>query len=115
MLVVPDEDYAQERDGLLPEETEIQGPDKPLETTIDDVESGLTVASKGDLVGLYTSDYHSRVAHYTTTAAHDGSLQTYGADTDLFKRESPLKHNVVTQTLANGPRQLYKMAKRESV
>jgi hypothetical protein len=113
VMVVPDEEYAEQFNDSIPEETEIQGPNIDLHTTIDDWESALSIASEKDTIDAYTSDYHSPVVHAVGRAAHDEAVNTFGASTNTKRRESILKHNAVTQTLANGPRQLYKAAKRD--
>jgi hypothetical protein len=113
VVVVPDEEYAEQLSDSIPGETEIQGPDEELHTTLDDWESALDIASGTDTIDAYTSDYHSLVVHGIGKVVHKGDLNTFGADTRLRERESPWKHNVATQTLANGPRQLRKAAKRD--
>lgn len=112
VIVVPDEEYAKQFNDSIPEETGVQGPDEELHTTIDDLGSVLNIASNKDTIDTYTSGYHSPVVHVAGKIVHDGDMNSFGADTSLRKRESPLKHNVATQALANGPRQLYKAAKR---
>jgi hypothetical protein len=112
VMLVPDGEYPNQFKGSIPEETEIQGPEEELHTTVDDLESVLNIASNKDTIDTYTSGYHSPAVHVAGKVAHDGDMNSFGADTSLWKRESPLKHNVATQALANGPRQLYKAAKR---
>jgi hypothetical protein len=101
-----------EEEGVL-----IQTPDRDLYTTADDWKSARDIASNGDRIHGYTSDYHGIKTHLTGRLAMDtfgdNLVHTFAFETERERRENPLKHNVLAQS-GDTVRQLYKMARSES-
>jgi hypothetical protein len=109
---MPDEEVEfLENEGVV-----VQTPDRELYTTADDWKSARDIASRGDRIHGYTSDYHGWKTHATGRLALDtlgnNRIHTFAFSTDREERENILKHNLLAQS-ADTPRQLYKMAKSE--
>jgi len=85
-----------------------------LSTTADDIVSALEITGSNDTVHGHTSDYHARPADVAMEYASDRQeTRVFGHRTKPSKREKIWKHNGLTQTVLNTPRQLYKLARRD--
>lgn len=103
-VIIPErEQKLNEEDvGALQElDLEVLTPDYDLRTTFDDFKTPLDIASPGEKVHAYTSDYHrfktDRTGQFMITGGSIG-LETFGFETDITERENLLKHNFFAQS-----------------